>query len=1107
MLKALGSLRKTIMSSASEVLSKEAAADGAAVVKSKGKPMRYAMMLAYQGKKYFGMQIQKDAPTIEGHLMRAMRIYGIITEEEEKKPNMFYFQRAARTDRCVSAVRQLPKDEVFLKDGPRILNEHLPADIRVVGICRTTPSFHAQKTCDSRTYSYTLPTFAFAELDKLTDSKYRITPERIAEINELLRVFVGTHNFFNYTAKRDFGDQSCNRFIISFECGKTFLHTDTFRKQDIEFLSIYIRGQSFMLHQIRKMMGMVIAVIRGYVHKTDIQKSFESLRMDVPKAPGLGLLLERLHYEVYGRKFGKTHQDLNDWSPEIEEEVLRIRDELIVSEILNTECQTQSMMMWLSTLPMHKFACDPEDQAGESVSQLHQTYAETKEKTVEVDDPEEAPLVGDERAEAEQPDVFEVDGQPEDDEPPKTARLADEQPAAADEEEVPPKRQRIRNGRTGGVGRHSGGSDRPEVCAVEDNELASNLLAESNWNLERAVRKFFGNEVEEVEEVAAEVPLQRAQEAPNNAVPPSRRAAPPTPRRGGFFELLSNLVMIPVQFFVWSLREAFNFFVSFFGGPPLPLADPKEEIRRFAAEFREKFDATRQLPWLELPYQQAVNETRRAVTFLVVYLHNPTHARAENFARNYLLSPEFLQFIRENNCLVWGASIRSSEGYKVASALQDTNYPLIAMLCIMNGRMTCVFRMSGEFTLESLIDGMRNTAVAGQQTLNEMRMEQEQRQQNNQLRREQEAEYERSLAADRARKQERQRLESERVEAEKQLEEERQKEAAKQQKLVDHRARLAAARPQEPPAGVVRVAVRFPSGGKLERRFRSSDSLEVELFNAAFAHDQCPADFSLLTSYPPKQIHCAPEWYREFSETAAANPSDIPTFQAAGFEGSWKKEQYALKPMNCPGHCLLFGSRPHTHNELPLRLADFGIDITIKDALRRSFQCATIQLDFQLPQRFDLFYYDEQSEKHRPVIIHRAVLGSVERMTAILTENFAGKWPFWLSPRQAKIIVVHKALEPYALEVKKRLFEAGFEVEFDEDSPDTMNKQVRNAEIQQFNFILVLGQKEADNKTVNVRTRGKLQHGEISLDELIRKFKRFAEEYTLEAEGEAFEKA
>ncbi|KAK6044083.1 anticodon binding domain protein [Cooperia oncophora] len=94
-------------------------------------------------------------------------------------------------------------------------------------------------------------------------------------------------------------------------------------------------------------------------------------------------------------------------------------------------------------------------------------------------------------------------------------------------------------------------------------------------------------------------------------------------------------------------------------------------------------------------------------------------------------------------------------------------------------------------------------------------------------------------------------------------------------------------------------------------------------------------------------------------------------------------------------------------------------------------------------------------------MIHRAVLGSVERMAAILTENYGGKMAIWLSPRQAKVITVHESVNPYARQVKEKLYNAGFEVEFDEGCPDTLNKQIRNAQLAQFNFILVVGQKRS----------------------------------------------
>lgn len=140
------------------------------------------------------------------------------------------------------------------------------------------------------------------------------------------------------------------------------------------------------------------------------------------------------------------------------------------------------------------------------------------------------------------------------------------------------------------------------------------------------------------------------------------------------------------------------------------------------------------------------------------------------------------------------------------------------------------------------------------------------------------------------------------------------------------------------------------------------------------------------------------------------------------------------------------------------------IDITISDALRRKHQCATIQLDFQLPQRFDLTYRSAEGgdaanaaaggadKLVRPVMIHRAILGSVERFTAILTEHFAGKWPFWLSPRQVVVIPVAAPHKEYAKEVAQKLWDAGLYADADL-SDSTLPKKVRNGEIAQYNYI------------------------------------------------------
>jgi threonyl-tRNA synthetase len=366
-----------------------------------------------------------------------------------------------------------------------------------------------------------------------------------------------------------------------------------------------------------------------------------------------------------------------------------------------------------------------------------------------------------------------------------------------------------------------------------------------------------------------------------------------------------------------------------------------------------------------------------------------------------------------------------------------------------------------------------------------------------------------------------------------------------------------------------------------------------------FFHDLSPGSCFFLphgTRIHNRLIEFIRSEYRKrgFSEVITPNVYNVNLWKTSGhwenyrenmFSFELEKETYALKPMNCPGHCLMFGHRERSYRELPIRFADFGvlhrnelsgalhgltrvrrfqqddahifcrgdqvkdeirscisfledvycifgfsfsmklstrpekflgevavwdeaekqltealnssghqwelnpgdgafygpkIDITIMDAHRRRHQCATIQLDFQLPARFGLEYRaagtaeegaatpTEDSVMQRPVIIHRAILGSLERMFAILVENFAGNWPFWLSPRQVSVVPISHAFDEYAGKVQCALHDAGFHA--DADLSDlTLNKKVRNAEISQYTFIVVVGAKEAEAGTVNIR--------------------------------------
>ena len=164
------------------------------------------------------------------------------------------------------------------------------------------------------------------------------------------------------------------------------------------------------------------------------------------------------------------------------------------------------------------------------------------------------------------------------------------------------------------------------------------------------------------------------------------------------------------------------------------------------------------------------------------------------------------------------------------------------------------------------------------------------------------------------------------------------------------------------------------------------------------------------------------------------------------------------------------------------------IDVKIKDAIGRMWQCSTIQFDFNLPERFDMYYIGEDNQKHRPYMVHRAIFGSIERFIGVLLEHYAGFLPVWLSPVQVKIIpIADKHLE-YTETVKQKLLENDIRVELD-DRNERMNKKIRDAELQKIPFMLVVGDKEAETGTVAVREKGKQGSQTLSIDEFVSKIK------------------
>jgi len=170
------------------------------------------------------------------------------------------------------------------------------------------------------------------------------------------------------------------------------------------------------------------------------------------------------------------------------------------------------------------------------------------------------------------------------------------------------------------------------------------------------------------------------------------------------------------------------------------------------------------------------------------------------------------------------------------------------------------------------------------------------------------------------------------------------------------------------------------------------------------------------------------------------------------------------------------------------------IDIKLKDALKREWQCATIQCDFALPKRFDLTYTDSDGKEKQPIMLHRVILGSLERFMGALVEHYKGDLPLWLAPVQVLLLPIKDAVHAYSLEVKSALEGAGIRTEMDARN-ETLDKRIRNAEINKAPFVFVIGPKEASSGAVSVRKRGEGDRGSMPLDVIIKEIKKQVADY------------
>ncbi|KAI8063931.1 pseudouridine synthase [Gongronella butleri] len=312
---------------------------------------KVALLFGYSGTGYSGLQFNPNVATIEQTMFDAMVKANGVSKMNSDDPRKVGWSRAARTDKGVHAAGNLVSMKLqFPVDGEAMvdaINRELPDQIRVWGYVEVFRSFNAKTLCDSRVYEYLLPCYAFApphkqklyanrkdESDISVSSKdgsvvkfiriaseeqrskaeqYKISDSQLAAFRAAMQKYEGTHNFHNYTIGRHFNEKSANRYMINIKV------SDPFLIDGVEWLSIKLHGQSFMIHQIRKMISMAVLIVRNDTPLALIDNSFENKKINIPKAPALGLLLEQPLFESYNHKI-EEHKKERHKRPKDEKE-------------------------------------------------------------------------------------------------------------------------------------------------------------------------------------------------------------------------------------------------------------------------------------------------------------------------------------------------------------------------------------------------------------------------------------------------------------------------------------------------------------------------------------------------------------------------------------------------------------------------------------------------------------------------------------------------------------------------------------------------------------------------------------------------------------------
>eukprot|EP00178_Gracilaria_changii_P007293 TRINITY_DN232_c0_g1_i2.p1 TRINITY_DN232_c0_g1~~TRINITY_DN232_c0_g1_i2.p1 ORF type:complete len:964 (+),score=133.95 TRINITY_DN232_c0_g1_i2:7252-10143(+) len=312
---------------------------------------KYAVFLGYNGEKYYGMQINPGVVTIEQVLLTGFHRAGLVSDENKDSPGKVQLMRAARTDKGVSAIVQcvslkleLPYERMYDDSVVSSINHNLPEDVQVYGLLRPTGGFNARSNCHRRRYEYIFPVRLLGGANGVeTELKYGEGDPRAARMTSILKRFEGTHCFSNFTEGLSGSEDAAKRYMINLKCSQPFKPP----KSGVYYVSIEIFGQSFLLHQIRKMVGLSLYVYLGHAPEETISVALcPSVKLHTPMAPALGLLLENLVFDTYNVRFKHTLERPIS-SDAFEEARLKFKSQQVYRRIAQKEREERIFETWV----------------------------------------------------------------------------------------------------------------------------------------------------------------------------------------------------------------------------------------------------------------------------------------------------------------------------------------------------------------------------------------------------------------------------------------------------------------------------------------------------------------------------------------------------------------------------------------------------------------------------------------------------------------------------------------------------------------------------------------------------------------------------------------